>query len=34
LQEANIQQSTRLQQERVNVQEFAKEAIKKINEYV
>ncbi|WJX82712.1 hypothetical protein P8452_65434 [Trifolium repens] len=34
LQEANIQQSTRLQQERVNEQEFAKEAIKKINEHV
>ncbi|WJX82710.1 hypothetical protein P8452_65432 [Trifolium repens] len=34
LQEANIQQSTRLQQEMVNVQEFAKEAIKKIYEHV
>ncbi|KAK2415402.1 kinesin protein KIN-5B [Trifolium repens] len=34
LQEANIQHSTRLQQERVNVKELAKEAIKKINEHM
>ncbi|KAK2351722.1 kinesin protein KIN-5B [Trifolium repens] len=34
LQEANIQHSTILQQERVNVEELAKEAIKKINEHM